>query len=363
MTYNLQSYIERLLTETLRWSLANFSVTALLGPRQCGKSTLARHVVEDYEDAVFIDLEKPSDLRKLEDAEFFFHTQKEKLLCIDEVQRRPELFPLLRVVVDEDRRPGKFLILGSASPDLIRHGSETLAGRIHFLELTPFTYDELVVADRLKYQDPARIWVRGGFPESVLAVNENVSLTWRQDFIRTFLERDIPQFGFSIPATTMRRFWVMLAHFHGQVFNASKLGQSLGVTHPTIRKYLDIMEQTYMVRILLPLAANLKKRLVKSPKIYIRDSGILHALLEIRDIEEGKSDKTDNPIKNAPHTAKMVTSDNWEFPYSRQKAAYPVEFDLVDKYFAPVTRIDDAWGDRNLICTCIPISEYKEESD
>ena len=286
MTYNLQSYIERLLTETLRWSLANFSVTALLGPRQCGKSTLARHVVEDYEDAVFIDLEKPSDLRKLEDAEFFFHTQKEKLLCIDEVQRRPELFPLLRVVVDEDRRPGKFLILGSASPDLIRHGSETLAGRIHFLELTPFTYDELVVADRLKYQDPARIWVRGGFPESVLAVNENVSLTWRQDFIRTFLERDIPQFGFSIPATTMRRFWVMLAHFHGQVFNASKLGQSLGVTHPTIRKYLDIMEQTYMVRILLPLAANLKKRLVKSPKIYIRDSGILHALLEIRDIED-----------------------------------------------------------------------------
>ncbi|MCD6586735.1 MAG: ATP-binding protein [Desulfobacteraceae bacterium] len=286
MTYNLQSYIERLLTETLRWSLANFSVTALLGPRQCGKSTLARHVVEDYEDAVFIDLEKPSDLRKLEDAEFFFHTQKGKLLCIDEVQRRPELFPLLRVVVDEDRRPGKFLILGSASPDLIRHGSETLAGRIHFLELTPFTYDELVVADRLKYQDPARIWVRGGFPESVLAVNENVSLTWRQDFIRTFLERDIPQFGFSIPATTMRRFWVMLAHFHGQVFNASKLGQSLGVTHPTIRKYLDIMEQTYMVRILLPLAANLKKRLVKSPKIYIRDSGILHALLEIRDIED-----------------------------------------------------------------------------
>ncbi len=128
MTYNLQSYIERLLTGTLRWSLANFSITALLGPRQCGKSTLARHVVEDYEDAVFIDLEKPSDLRKLEDAEFFFHTQKGKLLCIDEVQRRPELFPLLRVVVDEDRRPGKFLILGSASPDLIRHGSETLTG-------------------------------------------------------------------------------------------------------------------------------------------------------------------------------------------------------------------------------------------
>jgi len=286
MDYDLQSYIERSLTEKLRWSLTHFPVTALLGPRQCGKSTLARWIVKGFDGSVFIDLEKPSDFRKLEDAEFFFHTQKEKLICIDEVQRGPELFPLLRVTVDEDRRPGKFLILGSASPDLIRHGSETLAGRIHFLELTPFTYDELIAVDRLKYQDPTCLWVRGGFPESVLAVNENVSLTWRLDFILTFLERDIPQFGFSIPAMTMRRFWVMLAHYHGQVFNASKIGQSLGVTHPTIRKYLDIMEQTYMVRILLPLAANLKKRLVKSPKVYIRDSGILHALLEIKDIED-----------------------------------------------------------------------------
>lgn len=286
MSYDLQTYIERSLAEELRWSLSNFPVTALCGPRQCGKSTLARRVVEEFADTVFVDLEKPSDLRKLDDAEFFFHLQKDKLVCIDEVQRGPELFPILRVAVDEDRRPGKFLILGSASPDLIRHGSETLAGRIHFLELTPFTYNELLSADRIVRQNPLQLWLRGGFPESVLADDDNVSLAWRTDFIRTFLERDIPQFGFSIPSTTMRRFWTMLAHYHGQVFNASKIGQALGVTHPTIRKYLDLMEQTYMVRVLEPLAVNLKKRLVKSPKIYIRDSGILHSLLEICDIED-----------------------------------------------------------------------------
>ncbi len=286
MGYNLQAYIERSLSAKLSWSLANFPVTALVGPRQCGKSTLARQVAGKFPGVVFLDLEKPSDLRKLDNAEFFFKMQRNNLICIDEIQREPDLFPLLRVMVDEDRRPGKFLVLGSASPELIRQGSETLAGRIHFLELTPFTFAELMAADSFRDSDLSLIWTRGGFPESVLAGDESVSLTWRTDFIRTFLERDIPQFGFSIPATTLRRFWSMLAHYHGQVFNASKLGQSLGVTHPTVRKYLDIMAQTYMVRILLPLAANLKKRLVKSPKIYIRDSGILHALLEIRDIDD-----------------------------------------------------------------------------
>ncbi len=286
MSYNLQTYIERSLSAKLSWSLVNFPVTSLVGPRQCGKSTLARQVAGKIPNVVFLDLEKPSDLRKLDDAEFFFQMQKEKLICIDEIQRVPELFPLLRVMVDADRRPGKFLVLGSASPELIRQSSETLAGRVHFLELTPFTFAELMAADSFGVSDLSLIWTRGGFPESVLAGDETVSLTWRTDFIRTFLERDIPQFGFSIPAVTMRRFWSMLAHYHGQVFNASKLGQSLGVTHPTVRKYLDIMTQTYMVRTLLPLAANLKKRLVKSPKIYIRDSGILHALLEIRNVDD-----------------------------------------------------------------------------
>jgi len=286
MTYKLQRYIKRRLELKLRESLQSFPVTALLGPRQCGKSTLAWYVVADRADTVYLDLEKPSDLRKLEDAEFFFHTQKDKLVCIDEVQMGPELFPMIRVAVDENRRPGKFLILGSASQDLIRQSSQTLAGRIHFLELTPFTYDELFDDDNRKYEDPVFGWTRGGFPEAVLAESDSHSFDWRMDFIRTFLERDIPQFGFSIPAITMRRFWTMLAHYHGQTLNASKFGQALGVRHPTIRKYLDIMEQTFMVRILPPLMANIKKRLVKTPKVYVRDTGILHALLEIEDTED-----------------------------------------------------------------------------
>jgi predicted AAA+ superfamily ATPase len=286
MNYKLQRYINRSLEAKLKESLRSFPVTALLGPRQCGKSTLARHVVAERMDTVYLDLEKPSDLRKLEDAEFFFHTQKDKLICIDEVQMGPELFPIIRVAVDEDRRPGKFLILGSASQDLIRQSSETLAGRIHFLELTPFTYDELFDDNPEKYEDPVFLWTRGGFPEAVLADSDSHSFDWRSDFIRTFLERDIPQFGFTIPAVTMRRFWTMLAHYHGQMLNASKFGQALGVSHPTISKYLDIMALTFMVRVLPPLMANIKKRLVKTPKVYLRDTGILHALLEIENIED-----------------------------------------------------------------------------
>jgi predicted AAA+ superfamily ATPase len=286
MDFNLQRYIDRQITPELRHSLRSFPVTALLGPRQCGKSTLARHVVSGLENTVYLDLEKPSDHRKLEDPEFFFHTHRDPLVCIDEIQMGPDLFPVMRVAVDEDRRPGKFLILGSASQDLIRNSSETLAGRIHFIELTPFHYNELLQNASRDLFDENLHWIRGGFPDSMLAPSEKVSSQWRQDFIRTFLERDIPQFGFSIPAVTMRRFWTMLAHHHGQTLNASKLGQSLGVSHPTISKYLDIMAQTFMVRILPPLSTNIKKRLIKSPKVYIRDSGILHALLDLQYLED-----------------------------------------------------------------------------
>jgi len=285
MNYKLQRYIKRHLEPELRHSLQSFPVTALLGPRQCGKSTLARHVVSEIENTTYLDLEKPSDLRKLDDPEFFFHTQQQKLVCIDEIQIGPELFPIMRVIVDDDRRPGKFLILGSASQDLIRNSAETLAGRIHFIELAPFTYNELILDDPRQFSDPTLPWTRGGFPDSLLAQSDTISYQWREDFIRTFLERDIPQFGFSIPAVTLRRFWTMLAHYHGQTLNASKLGQSLGVRHPTVKKYLDIMDQTFMVRILPPLAVNLKKRLVKTPKIYIRDAGLLHTLLEIENTE------------------------------------------------------------------------------
>lgn len=295
MSYNLQRYIPRRIAVDLQESLNNFPITALLGPRQCGKSTLAKHIVNDRANTLYLDLERPSDLRKLDDPEFFFQINQDKLICIDEVQMGPELFPILRVAVDDNRIPGRFLILGSASQDLIRQSSETLAGRIHFLELSPFNYDELLAADPARYTDTIFMWTRGGFPQAILSNSEKYSFQWRVDFIRSFLERDIPQFGFSIPAITMRRFWTMIAHYHGQLLNSSKLAQSLGVTHPTIRKYIDIMEQTFMVHILPPFMTNLKKRLIKSPKIYIRDSGILHALLEI----ENSEDLLGHPIAGA----------------------------------------------------------------
>jgi predicted AAA+ superfamily ATPase len=286
MYYKIQTYIQRRLAAALKDSLNTFPITALLGPRQCGKSTLAKHIIRDYQNTTYLDLEKPSDQRKIEDAEFFFHTQREKRVCIDEVQMGQQLFPVLRVAVDENRKPGRFLILGSASQELIQQSSETLAGRIHFIELAPFSYDEMLAENPTRYADPILMWTRGGFPDALLLASEIHSYQWRTYFIRTFLERDIPQFGFSIPAITMRRFWTMLAHYHGQLLNSSKLGQSLGVSHPTIQKYLDIMAQTFMVRILPPFIANIKKRLVKSPKVYLRDSGILHALLEIEDTED-----------------------------------------------------------------------------
>jgi predicted AAA+ superfamily ATPase len=292
MSYNLQRYIPRRIAVDLQYSLNNFPITALLGPRQCGKSTLAKHIVDGRANTLYLDLERPSDLRKLDDPEFFFQINQDKLICIDEVQMGPELFPILRVAVDDNRIAGRFLILGSASQDLIRQSSETLAGRIHFLELSPFNYDELVAA---RYTDSILMWSRGGFPEAILSDSEKYSFQWRVDFIRSFLERDIPQFGFSIPAITMRRFWTMIAHYHGQLLNSSKLAQSLGVSNPTIRKYIDIMEQTFMVNILPPFITNLKKRLIKSPKIYIRDSGILHALLEI----ENSEDLLGHPIAGA----------------------------------------------------------------
>jgi len=277
----MQRYIHRTLAEELRESIGNNPVTAVLGPRQCGKSTLVRHVLEGRLDTVILDLELPSDLRKLDEPELFLREHAGSLVCIDEVQNKPDLFPLLRALVDMERRPGRFLILGSASRDLIRQSGETLAGRIHYLELTPFLWTELEAEAQARGWDGQRLWWRGGFPPAVLVDDEAQSARWRRDLVQDYLNRDIPQFGFTIPRLTMLRFWQMLAHVHGAVLNASKLGQALDVSHPTVRKYLDILEQTYMVRVLRPLAANLKKRLVKSPKVYIRDSGLLHTLLEI----------------------------------------------------------------------------------
>ena len=277
----MHSYIPRLIESDLRQSLCANPVTAVLGPRQAGKSTLVRHCLAGQKEALILDLDLPSDLRRLSDAELFLREHADRLVCIDEIQLKPDLFPLMRALVDIDRRPGRFMILGSASRDLIRQSSETLAGRIHYLELTPFRFAEIEGFQGYGPKAYRRLWWRGGFPPAFLEASDAVSSRWRLDLVRTFLSRDIPQFGFHISAMAMERFWKMLAHVHGSVLNASKLGQALDVTHVTVRKYLDILEQTFMVRVLRPFEGNLKKRLVKSPKVYIRDSGILHTLLEI----------------------------------------------------------------------------------
>ena len=280
----MQRYIDRHATKELTNSLDHNPVTALIGPRQCGKSTLARHVLQSRSDALFLDLELPSDLRKLDEPELFLGEHATRLVCIDEVQRKPDLFPLLRALVDKNRRPARFLILGSASRDLVRQSGETLAGRIHYLELTPFLWVELEdVADSNDW-DFKRNWWRGGFPPAFLTDTDEQSSAWRRDMIMDYLSRDIPSFGFNIPMPTMERFWKMLAHYHGSLLNTSKIGQAMDVSHNTVRKYLDILEQTFMIRLLRPLEINLKKRLIKSPKVYLRDSGLLHTLLEIENM-------------------------------------------------------------------------------
>lgn len=256
------------------------SVCALLGPRQVGKTTLARMYVDKYfaDKVAFFDLENPLDLARLENPMLTFSAITEPIIVIDEVQLRPDLFTILRVVVDELPNNRKFLILGSASRDLIKQSSETLAGRIGYVELPPFSLFEV--------DDVSKLWLRGGFPRSYLAQNDNDSYVWRQEYIRTFLERDIPNLGFSIPPAQLRRFWIMLAHYHGQTINFSEIARSLMISDNTVRKYLDILVGTFMIRILLPWFENIAKRQVKSPKMYFRDSGIFHALLGLSTKEQ-----------------------------------------------------------------------------
>lgn len=275
----MQGTIDRNLSDVIRSRLQHYPAVAILGPRQCGKTTLALQIVEKFSPSIYLDLENPADLAKLEDPLAFFDLHFNDLVCLDEIQRTPDFFSVLRSVIDNRDRNGQFLILGSASPDLIRQSSESLAGRISYLDLTPFLLSEV---DNGQKKNTRELWLRGGFPRSYLAQTIDVSFDWRKDFIRTFLERDIGMMGFRLPPARLGRFWKMCAHVHGSLLNASKLAESLGVSSHTVRSYIDALEHTFMVRMLMPDETNLKKRLVKSPKVYIRDSGILHALLDIR---------------------------------------------------------------------------------
>jgi uncharacterized protein len=268
--------IERLnYLECLEKAAHRSPITALLGPRQTGKTTLARMFAEN-KPATFFDLESLPDQRRLQNPELVLG-DIEDFVILDEIQLMPELFGTLRVLVDRPEQKARFIILGSASPEIIRNASETLAGRIEFVDLSGFDLSEVGSSN---WQS---LWLRGGFPRSFLAENETDSLSWREGFIRTFLERDIPQLGIQISATSMRRFWTMLAHYHAQTWNASELGRAMGLSDKTVRGYLDILTGAFMVRQLQPWYENMSKRQVRAPKIYLRDSGLLHGLLNIQD--------------------------------------------------------------------------------
>jgi uncharacterized protein len=273
-------YYSRLQENEILVSLKSNPVTAILGPRQSGKSTLAKKILESYPNALYLDLERPSDIEKLKDAEWFFQSNSMMLFCIDEIQRKPDLFPLLRSLTDEWGRNGAFLILGSVSRDLLQQSAETLAGRIRYLHLSPFLYSE--VQNNFSMNE---YLIRGGFPRSLLAADLNESFRWREDFITGYLERDLLLWsGFS--PVTMRRLWQMLAHLNGQTVNYSLIGNSLGVSHNTIRNYIELLSETFMLSIVPPFFNNTKKRLVKAPKIYLPDQGVLNALLDVRDFNQ-----------------------------------------------------------------------------
>jgi len=275
-------YISRSNSEDVLFRLAHFPAVAITGPRQCGKSTLARHLVASFEKVTFLDLERPDDNQKLNDPQLFLSSQKDSLICIDEVQRKPELFPLIRTLIDEWNRPACFLLLGSASRDLLKQSSESLAGRISYTRLTPFLINEIAALPNFSLENYLE---RGGFPRSFLADSNEVSRLWRDDFISTFLERDLMQWRNFSPQT-MRRLWQMLAHSNGQTSNYSAMTASLGISTTTVRNYIDLLASTYMVDIVEPYSSNLGKRLVKSPKVYLADSGITLSLLQIRSYED-----------------------------------------------------------------------------
>lgn len=282
--------IIREIEDNLLNALHNMPVVALLGPRQVGKTTLALQVAEKgiNKKSSYLDLELDSDLNKLKVPEDYLRRFENQLMIIDEVQRKPDLFRVLRGLVDirkrNGERSGQFLLLGSASRDLLQQSSESLAGRIRYLELSPFSAIEIYNTDPRGFNSE-KLWFRGGFPDSYLAETENESWEWRNDFISSYVERDIPLMGPQIPGIKMKRFWTMLAHYHGQQPSLTDLGRSLEISHTTARTYLDILTDFYMVRQIQPWAGNTKKRIVKSPKIYIRDSGLLHKLLNISDFE------------------------------------------------------------------------------
>lgn len=275
-------HVAREAEHRLRQLLDRFPAVVITGPRQVGKTTLAKRLCQASErPSSYLDLEDPGDLNKLSDPILYLGPKAGETVILDEVQRVPGLFPQLRSLIDRDRRPGRFLLLGSASPELIRDTSESLAGRVAYFELNPLMLSELQ-----EYVSMEQHWLRGGFPESALAPDDESSFLWRQYFLTSYLERDLPLLGLRADPGLIRRLWTMLAHWSGQLLRFDTLGKSLGISGPTVRRYIDFLESSFLVRTLQPFVPNVAKRLVKSPKIYIRDTGILHALLQLSNMDE-----------------------------------------------------------------------------
>jgi hypothetical protein len=271
--------IERISENQVRELLNGFPCVAIIGPRQVGKTTLAKIIQKGYKSSLYLDLEFQKDFIKLDDPETYLRQFEDCLVIIDEVQRKKDLFPVLRALIDQNRKPGRFLLLGSAGPDLLRNSSETLAGRIAYHEITPFLLQEL--HGRYKIED---IWMHGGFPDALL--NQKYWIQWMNNYVKTYFERDLPNLGFPADSITGERLWTMLAHYHGNLINYAEIGRSLELNINTIKRYIGFLKNAFLIRVIEPFHSNVKKRLVKSPKVYIRDSGIMHYLSGIENIDQ-----------------------------------------------------------------------------
>ncbi len=275
-------YLTRNLEQDVIRLASHYPVVVITGPRQVGKTSLVKQLQKKFQKpSEYLDLELPEDFNKFNNPTIFLESLKDKTVVIDEVQRLPSLFPILRALVDRHRVSGRFILLGAASPELIRDTSESLSGRVAYLELPPLNWTEVKTV--VDYQNH---WLRGGFPESLLATSNDLSIEWRLNFIQSYLELDLPLLGLNADAMLIRRLWTMVAHLNGSLLNMEKLAGSLGITSPTVKKYLDFLESAYLIRRIQPYHFNIKKRLVKSPKIYVRDTGILHALLNVADMQQ-----------------------------------------------------------------------------
>jgi predicted AAA+ superfamily ATPase len=275
-------YVQRAITAGIIKLIDQFPVVGIVGSRQVGKTTLAKHLINHIKrECIYLDLELPEDHSKLSEPQLFLENLLDKCVILDEIQQIPQIFQVLRALIDKNRQPGSYVILGSASPNLLKQSSETLAGRISYKELTPFNLTEII-----DHSDINSHWFRGGFPVAFLSPDDAACRTWMRNFVQTYLERDLPMLGLLVNPILMRRFWTMLAHFHGGIWNASNFSKSLGLTVPTMNRYLEFLESAFIITRLQPFYLNIKKRLVKSPKIYIRDSGMLHYLAGIQNFQD-----------------------------------------------------------------------------